>query len=52
MFINARPRRAEIVPYASDNLQLVRDLQLHHARVQLLGPLQQAILAANDDFDH
>jgi hypothetical protein len=51
MFINARPRRAEIVAYASDNLQLVRDFQLHQARVQLLGPFQQAILAPDHDFD-
>jgi len=51
MLINARRRCAEIVPYASDYLHLVRDLQLYRARVQLLGPLQQAILAANHDFD-
>jgi hypothetical protein len=49
--VHARRRRAEIVRYASDNLQLERDLQLHPACVQLLGPLQQAILAADHDLD-
>jgi len=43
--------RAEVVPHTSDNLELVRDLQFHHAGVQLLTPLKQAVLAADDDFD-
>jgi hypothetical protein len=38
--------RAEIVPHATDNLELVRDLQFHYTGVQLLTPLKQAVLAA------
>jgi len=49
MFANALG--AEIVPYAADDLELVRDLQFHQAGVQLLTPFKQAVLTADDDLD-
>jgi len=38
--------RAEVVPDATDDLELVRDLQFHQAGVHLFTPFKQAVLAA------